>query len=135
MGFLGGSDSKEFASSGGDPVSIPGLGRSPGEGNNNPLQYSYLENPMDRGAWQTTIHWGTKSQTRLSHFTFFRASLVVYLVKNLPAMPETWVRSLGGQIPWRREWLLTPVFVPGESHGRRILAGYSPWVTKSWTHN
>ena len=35
---------------------VPGLGRSPGEGNGNPLQYSYLENPMDRGAWQTTVH-------------------------------------------------------------------------------
>ena len=46
-----GSDSKESASSGGNPGSIPGLGRSPGEGNGNRLQYSYLENSMDRGVW------------------------------------------------------------------------------------
>ena len=47
---------QESACSAGDPGSIPGLGRSPGEGNSNPLQYSCLENPMDGGAWQTTVH-------------------------------------------------------------------------------
>ena len=46
-----------------DPSSIPGLGRSPGEGNGNPLQYFCLENPMDRGAWQATVHGVAKSQT------------------------------------------------------------------------
>ena len=50
-GFPGGSDSKASAYNAGDPGSIPGLERSPGEGNGNPLQYSCLENPMDRGAW------------------------------------------------------------------------------------
>ena len=50
---------------------IAGLGRSPEERNGNPLQYSCLENPMDRGAWQTTVHGVTKSQTRLSDFTIF----------------------------------------------------------------
>ena len=49
--------------------SIPGLGRSPGEGNGNPLQYSCLENPMERGAWQATVHGVAKSQTRLNDFT------------------------------------------------------------------
>ena len=44
---------------------FPGLGSSSGEGNGNPLQYSYLENSMDRGAWQTTVHGVTKSQTQL----------------------------------------------------------------------
>ena len=44
----------------GDPGSIPGLGRSPGEGNGNPFQYSYLENPMDRGAWEAAVHGFTK---------------------------------------------------------------------------
>ena len=47
----------------GDAVSIPGSGRSPGGGHSNPLQYSCLENPMDRGAWQATVHRVTKSQT------------------------------------------------------------------------
>ena len=50
-GFLGGSDGKASAYNAGDPGSIPGSGRSPGEGNGNPLQYSCLEYPMDQGAW------------------------------------------------------------------------------------
>ena len=54
----------------GDPGSIPESGRSPGEGNGNPLQYSCLENPIDGGAWQATVHGVAKSQTRLSDFTF-----------------------------------------------------------------
>ena len=53
MGFLGGSDAKESACNTGNPVSIPELGRSPGEGNGNPLQYPCLENSMDRGVWQS----------------------------------------------------------------------------------
>ena len=60
-GFPGGSDGKEFACNAGDQGSIPGLGRSPGEGNGNPLQYSCLENPMDRGAWLATEHGVSKS--------------------------------------------------------------------------
>ena len=57
----GGSDIKESACNAGDLDSIPGLGRSPGEGNGNPLQYSCLENPVDRGAWWATVHKVTKS--------------------------------------------------------------------------
>ena len=63
MGFPGGSDGKESACSEGDPGSIPGSGRSPGDGNGTPLQYSCLENPMDGGAWWTTVHGVAKSQT------------------------------------------------------------------------
>ena len=55
----------------GDLVSIPELERSPGEGKGNPLQYSCLENPLDRGAWQATVHGVAKSQTQLNDFTFF----------------------------------------------------------------
>ena len=65
----GGSDSKAFAYNEGDLGSIPGSGRSPGEGNGNPLQYSCLENPMERGAWWATVRGVTKSWTRLSDFT------------------------------------------------------------------
>ena len=54
-GFPGGSDGKESACNAGDPGSIPGLGRSPGEGNCTPLQHFCLGNPMDRGAWQATF--------------------------------------------------------------------------------
>ena len=60
------SDGKESVCSAGDPGSIPGSERSSGEGDGNPLQYSWLENPMDRGPWRTTVHVVTKSQTRLS---------------------------------------------------------------------
>ena len=56
MGFPCGSAGKESACNAGDRGSIPGLGRSRGEGNGNPLQYSCLENPMDRGAWRATVH-------------------------------------------------------------------------------
>ena len=48
------------------------------------------------------------------------------MVKNLPAMQEIWV----GKIPWRKEWIPTPVFLPGEFHGKRSLADYSPWDPK-----
>ena len=62
----GGSDGKESACNVGDPGSIPGLGRSPGEGNGYPLQYSCLENSMNRGASWATVHGTAKSWTRLS---------------------------------------------------------------------
>ena len=56
LGFPGGSDGKVSACNVGDPGSIPGSGRSPGDGNGNPLQYSCLENPTDRGGWQAQVH-------------------------------------------------------------------------------
>ena len=62
-GFPGGSDSKESACDVGDLGSVPGWGRSPGEGNGYPLQCSGLENSMDRGAWQITVRGVAKSQT------------------------------------------------------------------------
>ena len=67
--FPGGSEDKASACNAGDRGSIPGLGRSPGEGNGNTLQYSCLENPMDRGAWWATVHGAAKSRTRLRDFT------------------------------------------------------------------
>jgi len=63
MGFPGGSDGKEYACNAGDLDSIPGSGRSPGEGNGNPLQYFCLEDSMDRGVWWATVYGITKSQT------------------------------------------------------------------------
>ena len=92
-GFPGGSEVKVSAWNAGDPGSIPGLGRYPGEGNGNPLQQSCLENPMEGGAWWATIHGVAKSQTRLSDFTFtFNAmpytSLVAQMIKNPPANAE-----------------------------------------------
>ena len=59
-----------------------------------------------------------------------RASLVAQMVKNLPAMQKTWVQSLDQEDPWRREWQPIQVLLPGESHGQRNQAGYSPWGQK-----
>ena len=73
-----------------------------GEGNGILLQYSCLANPMDGGAWWAAVHGVARSRTRLSDFTF------------------TFMR-------WRRKWQPTPVFLPGESQGRRSLVGCRLW--------
>ena len=85
--FPDGSDGKASAYNAGDLGSIPGLGRFPGEGNGNPLQYSCLENPMDGGAWcrPLTVHGVTKSRARLSDFTFMHKE--VYCGQKL--LPST----------------------------------------------
>ena len=118
--FPAGSDSNKSACNAVNLGSIPGSGRSPGEGNGNPLQHSCLENSMDRGTWQSTIHWVSKSQTRLSDPTssdhqggFF----IHYFPSSGKAAGEDngdsrrlgfnpWVRK----IPWRRECLPAPVY-------------------------
>ena len=73
LGFSGGSDGKDIACNMGDPGSIPGSGRFPKEGNGNPLQYSCLENPMDRGAWQATVH----GVARVGHDLETKSSLML----------------------------------------------------------
>ena len=67
MGFPGESDGKESACNAGDPGSVPELGRSSGEQNGNPPQYSCLKNPVDGGTWWATVHGISKSRTRLSN--------------------------------------------------------------------
>ena len=69
MGFPDSSVDKESTCNAGDTGSIPGSGRSPGEGNGNPLPVFFLENPMDRGAWAATVHGVTKNWTQLSNST------------------------------------------------------------------
>ena len=70
------ADTKASAYNVGDPGLIPGSGRSPGEGNDNPLQYSCLENPMDGEAWWAAVHGVAKSRTRLTDFTLtFRRTI------------------------------------------------------------
>ena len=76
MSFPGGSDSKTSAYNAGNLGSIPGSGRSPGEGNGNTLQYFCLENSMDRGAWCATVHGVAKSWTRLNNF--FLITIIIY---------------------------------------------------------
>ena len=123
----------------GDPGLIPGSGRSPGEGNGNPLQYACLGNPMDGRGWLVTVHGVTKiRRIRLSDFSFsFRASLVAQTVKKgrkkvklLSRVQrlsfDPWVRK----IPSRREWQATPV-LPGKFHEQRSLVqsmGSQSWA-------
>ena len=105
-------------------------GRSPGVGNGNPLQYSCLENSMDRGAWQAAVHGVTKSQTQGNYrsscclpcdFPGGSDGKRICLQFGRPGL-SPWV----GKIPWRRKWQPTPVFLPGESHRQRNLVGYNP---------
>ena len=77
MGFPGGSEVKVSVCNTGDPGLIPGSGRSPGEGNGNPLQDSCLENPMDREVWWATVHGVAKSRTRLSDLTYLGYMLIL----------------------------------------------------------
>ena len=96
--FAGGSVVKNLSSSVGDMGSIPGSGRSPGEGNGNPLQYSCLENPMDGGALWATVHGVAKSQTQLSNFTFTlprgkRADVWWELAMRWARILDTWQAS------------------------------------------
>ena len=87
--FPDGSDGKASACSAGDLGSIPGLGRSPGEGNGNPLQHPCLESPMDRGAWWATVHRVSRSQTRLSDLTFTQKAVgKVHSKKTFKQRPE-----------------------------------------------
>ena len=86
LGFPGGSDDKVPARNAGHLGLIPGSGRSPGEGNGNPLHCSCLENPMDGGAWWATVRGVAKSRTQLSYFTF----TFLYLCLALCLMPRIW---------------------------------------------
>ena len=85
VGFPDGSDNEESACNTGDLGSIPRQGWSPGEENDYPLWYSCLENSMDRGAWQATVHGITKSWTRLSTFTL---SFIIYSM--MPGTQHPW---------------------------------------------
>ena len=103
LGFPGGSEVKASACNVGDPGLIPGSGRSPGEGNGNPLQCSCLENPMDRGAWWATlVHVVAKSWTWLSNFTFtlYQSLMPVKLLKVRSGQPR-WLFSCSLYIPCR----------------------------------
>ena len=99
-----------------------------GEGNGNPLQCSFLENPRDGGAWWAAIYGVTQSRTQLKRLSCSNSSSRDwYSGKELPSQcnrheSDPCIRK----IPWRRKWQTTPVFLPGKSHGQRSLVAYSP---------
>ena len=95
QGCPGGSDAEASACRVGDPGLIPGLGRSPGEGNGSPLQYSCLDNPIDGGTWWATVHGVAESQTRLSDFTLSTFQPLVCSCSDGGSTP--FVGSLGGE--------------------------------------
>ena len=91
MAFLGGSDSKESECNAEDPVSIPGLGRSPGEGNGYPLQYSCLENPKDGGAWQATVIGFQRVGYDIHYITLYIHTYTYLCFTSLVFCFQTWV--------------------------------------------
>ena len=119
-----------------------------GEGNGNPLQCSCLENLRDGAAWWAAVYGVAQSRTRLKRLSSSSSSNSVYLmafpshsvVNNPPAMQRPGFDLEVGKMPWRRAWQPTPLFLPGESHGQRSLAQYSPQghkesnVTKAAQH-
>ena len=112
VGIPGGSEVKASACNAGDLGSIPGSGRSPGEGNGNPLQYSCLENPMDRGAWWATVHGVAKSRTRLSNLAFSTMGIYWDSCRHFLKKWVTgaiWNSSCMGTVRWKS----TAVFARG----------------------
>ena len=110
MGFPGGSGGKASAHSAGDLGLIPRLGRSPGEGNGNPLHYSYLENSMDGGAWWATVHGVTKSQTQLSDFSGLSIFLIISKNQLLVSLIhrealKTFLHWAEGLLKWTSQYL------------------------------
>ena len=108
-------------------------GLIPGGGNSNPLQYSCLENPMDRGAWWAAVHRVTKSWTRLKGLSMHaqgNLSLPWGLSGKESACPcrrHKLNPGSGRQIPRRRKWFPIPVSSPGKSMDTGVLGDYSPW--------
>ena len=121
-GFPGGSAGKEPACHAGDPGSIPGSGRSAGEGIGYPLQCSCLENAMDRGAWWATVHRVAKSRTRLSDQTTtesFWETLLPFPWDTLVQATSV-VRNGRGAEPWVRESAGLALWEVRGSGGRRV---------------
>ena len=135
---------KESVCNAGDLGSIPGLGRSPGEGNGNPLQPSCLENPHGQRSLVGCNPWGLEESDMTEWLSTARMNNpeveVDILLKENPhgsdgksiclqcGRPgfDPWV----GKILWRRKGQSTPVLLPGKFHGWRSLVGYSPWGHK-----
>ena len=125
MGFPHGSAGKESTCNAKDLVSIPRLGRLPGEGKGYPLQYSGLKNSMD-----CVVHEVAKSWTRLSDFHFISGKNSACLCRSQKRRGlNPWVRN----ISWRRKWQPAPVFSPGKFHDRGAWWTAVHGVTRHWS--
>ena len=137
--WLSGKESSCCAGAAGKVASIPGSGRSPGGGHGNPFQYSCLENPVDRGAWQLTVmgshgvehDWSNLACRHTCRYLVFPVGISG---KEPDCQCRRWKRCgfhpWIGKIPWRRAWQPMPIFLPGESQGQRSLEGYGPQCSK-----
>ena len=133
------SDSKASACNEGDPGSIPGSGRSPGEGNGNPLQYSCLENSMDGGAWWTTVHGGKESDRTslslsLSDNKLFNCRAFASLNyscfqtgERARALSE-WLKSLSRVWLFATPWTVACQAPPSMGFSRSRLPRFNPWA-------
>ena len=122
LGFPGSSDGKASAYNVGDLGSISGSGRSPGEGNGNPLQYSCLENPMDQGVRWATVHGVTKSQTQLSDFTSLHYPRTEAFILPTSGNVGNW-RVCKQLLKLHHSWTLSPT----QSYFLQFSLGY-------WSH-
>ena len=147
MSFPNSSAVKSPSANGGDVRDmglISGWGQSPGGGNGNPLQYSCLKNPVDRGAWWAIVHgvqrighdWATKPKKAMAPHSSTLAWKIPWVEEpgKLQSMGSlrarhNWVTSLSlfTCMHWRRKWQPTPVFLPEESQGRGSLVGCHLW--------
>ena len=118
-----------------DESTIPGSGRSPAKGNGNPLQYSSLGNPMERGAWRATVHGVAKGRTWVSgsaQHSNFIVRLPRWLSGKEPTCQCGWVGSLGWEDPLEKEMATHSSILAWEISWQRSLAGYCPCGCKSW---
>ena len=96
-----------------------------------PFMMTCMWNFFDYWLYLTEFNWESKiTPVTLTDRVKYKELLGFHggsMRKNLPAMQEMWVLSLDQEDPWKRVWQLTPVFLPGESHGQRSLIGYGPW--------
>ena len=145
MGFPGGSDGKVSAHSVGDPSLIPELGRSPGEGNGNPLQCSCLENPRDGGAWWAAVYGVAQSRTRLkwlssssTHLSPGRKSCESFKTFPVLSPVRAWVTEAGEPLDVSSfspasesecdHVLTSPDFPPDVPEGQSYLASIVLWL-------
>ena len=139
--WYSGSNGKESACNAEDPGSIPGSGRSPREGNGNPLQYSCLENPTDRGAGQATVHWITELDTTmwliftftwLLYLLFSKLPIIDYLVERITRLKKSQFFTTQCLKPWLWDFLGGPVVGTPHMH----CSGHDAWTfvgeLRSW---